>query len=138
MKITITKQRTPEGVKFTAREVQGNPAVLGAIVLIERETMPADEELEALYDAAKAAPVVPQSIANWRCKSVLKIHNLFAQVEALIAALPPEQAVVIGTAWNGNADVERAGATVAAMSASLGLTPAQVDAMFIEASQLTV
>jgi hypothetical protein len=81
-------------------------------------------------EPAQEVPV-PESLANWRVKAVLDLQGLTATVDAAIASMPdgPEK-IVISRAWNGNGDVLRHSPTVAAFTATLGLTDAQADDMF--------
>lgn len=81
---------------------------------------------------------VPLSIANWRAKAVIELTGLTAQVEQALAAMTGPEGVVARSAWNGNADFARNGATVTTLATTLGLSDQQVDQMFIQASQLTV
>lgn len=82
--------------------------------------------------------VVPQEIANWRAKAVLSLAGILPSVEAALNALEDPAKTVALSAWNGGAEVHRNGPTVAAAIAMLGLTDAQVDAMFIQAAALQV
>ncbi len=85
------------------------------------------------------APIpVPDAIANWRAKAVLKLHNLLTPVETALNALPEPQKTVALTAWEGNADFVRNGPTVLSLAQTLSLTDEQVDAMFIQAAALEV
>lgn len=84
------------------------------------------------------APKVPSTIANWRAKAVIELHGLTSQVEAALAAMEGETGITARAAWNGNADFARHGATVTALATTLSLTPAQLDAMFIQAAALEV
>lgn len=81
---------------------------------------------------------IPKVISNWRAKAIIEINGLTSQVEAALAAMTGNAGVVARAAWNNNADLDRNGATVTALASSLGLTPEQVDQMFIDAASLEV
>ena len=87
---------------------------------------------------APPEPKVPNSIANWRAKAVLSLAGILPSVEAALNALEEPAKTVALSAWNGGAEVHRKGPTVATAIAVLGLTDAQVDAMFLQAAALRV
>lgn len=87
---------------------------------------------------APAPPPVPSVIANWRAKAVLSIAGILPAVDAALNALPDPDKTVALAAWNGGAEVYRNGPTVAAAIAALGLSDAEVDAMFVQAAALKV
>ena len=82
--------------------------------------------------------VVPQELANWQARAVLEIAGLLPTVEAAIAALTGDAGIVARAAWNSGAPFVRNGPTVLALSSALGLSSAQVDAMFLQAESLDV
>jgi hypothetical protein len=82
--------------------------------------------------------VIPYEIANWRARAVLEIAGLLPTVDAAIAALTGDAGIVARAAWNSGAPFVRNGPTVTALSSALGLTSAQVDAMFLQAESLDV
>jgi len=81
---------------------------------------------------------VPREIELWQAKAVMFAMGLISQVEASIAAMPEPQRTVAQCAWSGNARLARRGPTVTALAPALGLTDAQLDSMFIQASELSV
>ena len=83
-------------------------------------------------------PRIPREIANWRAKAILASMGMIDQVEAAIASLPEPERTVITVAWQGDARLARNGPTVTALAPALGLSPEQVDAMFIAAEDLSV
>lgn len=102
-----------------------------------------DAEIErlSLIVPARLMPVitpVPASIANWRCKAILKLEGLYDTVNDLIAALPEPTKTVVLTAWEGDAEVLRDSPFVATLGPQLNRTEAQIDAMFIAADALNV
>lgn len=97
--------------------------------------------LQALCDGDELPPRpprVPREIPNWRAKVILAQMGLLATVEAAIAALPEPDRTVASLAWGGDAKLARRGKTVLGLAAALGLTPDQVDALFIAAEALEV
>lgn len=138
--ITITRHLGPENrdkpdLSFDAAKAtaiaayKGNPETVAAFNKARTATT-FDDLLHTAETLTTLAPV-PQSLANWRVKAVLDIQGLTATVDAAIAAMPEgAEKVVISRAWNGNGDVRRDSPTVQSFKAILGLTDAQVDAMF--------
>jgi hypothetical protein len=64
--------------------------------------------------------------------------GLLAKVEAAIAALPEPERTVSSLAWAGDAKLARRGKTVLGLASALGLTPAQIDQLFIAAEALEI
>ncbi len=87
---------------------------------------------------APPAPKVPSVIANWRAQAVLSIAGILPAVDAALDSLPEPSRTIALAAWNGGAEVHRNGPTVAAAIAALGLSDAEVDAMFLQAASLQV
>lgn len=81
---------------------------------------------------------VPLEIMNWRAKAVLGQMGLIPQIEAMLDKLPEPQRGVVLTAWNGDAKLARRGETVLALAEALGLTPGQVDDLFIAAEKIVI
>jgi hypothetical protein len=69
---------------------------------------------------------------------VLEIAGLLPTVDAAIAALTGDAGIVARAAWNSGAPLARNGPTVLSLSSALGLSSAQVDAMFLQAESLDV
>jgi hypothetical protein len=85
-----------------------------------------------------AAARVPAEISNWRARAVLEITGHLPAVESALAAIEGEAGIVARAAWSSGAALARDGATVVALSAALGITSEQIDAMFIQAEALTI
>lgn len=77
-------------------------------------------------------PPVPQSITPLQAKLQLLEMELLDEVEAMVATDRK-----ISLYWNEALEIRRDHATLLAMVGALGLTDAQVDEMFIEASKLS-
>ena len=78
---------------------------------------------------------VPQSVTRFQAKAALLGAGLLAQVDAYMAL--PDTPMVTKLAWTETQDFERGSPTVAGLSALLGLTSEQVDALFITASGIS-
>lgn len=78
---------------------------------------------------------VPQSITPFQAKAALLNAGLLSQVNAIMAnsATPP----LMVLAWTDATEFLRTSTTVTAMAASLNLTSAQIDALFIEAAGIS-
>lgn len=96
--------------------------------------------LQSLINGVPPAmpPRIPREIPNWRAKAVLAAMGLTDQVNAIIAALPEPQRTVVTAAWTGDAKLARAGQTVSALGAALGMTSEQIDALFIAADAIRI
>ena len=97
--------------------------------------------LQALIDGTELPPRpprIPREIPNWRAKAILSQMGLLAPIEAALASLPEPERTVASLAWHGDAKLARHGKTVLGLSAALGLSDAQIDALFIAADALEV
>lgn len=78
---------------------------------------------------APAPPVVtPQVVSRFQAKAALMQIGRLAQVEALMA--DPDTPALARLVWAEGIEVRRASPTVAAMGQALGLTDADLDALF--------
>lgn len=83
-------------------------------------------------DIPPPAPVVPAVISKRQASRALLDAGLLEAVEAAIAQSPP--AVQID--WRQATMIERSWPALAALAPAMGLTDAQLDALFIAGSQL--
>lgn len=83
-------------------------------------------------------PRIPREIPNWRAKVILAGMGMLDPIQAAIEAMPEPDRTVARLAWNGDAKLARRGKTVLGLAAALGLSDAQVDALFIAADALEV
>ena len=110
----IAPQSPPEGQRVTGRSYQRTPE--GKVVeVITTEPIPA-----------------PVSVTPRQMRLALLQSGLMAQVNAYVATLP--EAVTIE--WEYATAVERTSPLIAAAANGLGMTQAQVDALFTLASSL--
>lgn len=77
-------------------------------------------------------PPVPQSLTPLQTRKVLNAHGLRAQVEAAIAAAGADAQ----DAWEWANAIQRDDPLVLQLTAALGLTTEQVDALFVEGGAL--
>lgn len=85
-------------------------------------------------DPPPAVPAIPSSVSPAQARLALLGAGKLAQVEAIVASA--DQATQI--AWNNASVIERNSPTVAALSAALGLTGAQLDDLFTTAAGIRV
>ena len=78
---------------------------------------------------------VPAVLPAWRILSVMDLHGYTPTVEAIIDGLPKNAKIVAKRQLDGS-NIERTHALVLAAQQVLGLTDAQVDALFWEADAL--
>lgn len=87
-------------------------------------------------DAAMSALRPPAvEVSRFQARAALHMAGLLTQIEALMA--DPATPVLTRLAWQDAQVFRRDSPTVAAMSAALGLSSAQVDDLFATASQIT-
>lgn len=76
----------------------------------------------------------PTRVTKFQAKAALLGAGLLAQVEAYMA--DPGTPAITKLAWTETLHFERSSPTVAGLAALLGLTEAQVDTLFLTASQI--
>ena len=81
-------------------------------------------------------PVVPQSVTMRQARLALLGAGLLQSVDAAVAAMPGVGGDAARIEWEYALSVERGSPLVAGLSASLGLTDAQLDALFTTAAGL--
>lgn len=79
-------------------------------------------------------PVVPAIVSMRQARLALLSAGLLANVDAAIAALPSPQREAAQIDWEYATEVRRASPLIAALGPALGLTDAQIDALFIAAA----
>jgi hypothetical protein len=92
---------------------------------------------EVIAIQATNVPLVPQQAPLWAVRATLKMQGLFDQADAAVKA---SGNVPLQSLWEYGDTVYRSSSTLEALanSPSLGLTDAQVDALFVQAAALTV
>lgn len=79
-------------------------------------------------------PEVPAVVSRFQARAALHLAGLLESVEAMMAA--PETGAIAKLAWADAQEFKRESPTIAALSASLGLSDSQLDELFIAAAQI--
>lgn len=86
-----------------------------------------------------AAPTVPASVTRAQGKAALIGAGLWPGVQAYVAGIPdPTQQALAEVALNDTLEWRRDSPFLAAAAAGLGLTPEQLDGLFIAAAQIVL
>lgn len=102
--------------------------------LVSNETAKVQEFYATVPGATISVTAVPQSVTNFQARAMLRAAGLLGAVNA---ALEGKGGVELD-AWEYSATVHRQSPLVLSLAASLGLTDQQIDAMFVQASQIAV
>ncbi len=94
-----------------------------------------DADRKVQHDAA-TAPAVPSFVTMRQARLALYGAGLLAGVEAAITALPEPAKTAASIEWNYSQEVQRSKGLVVQLGAALGLSPAQIDALFLTAQTL--
>lgn len=79
-------------------------------------------------------PPVPQSVMMWQLQAVLERQGLATKVQAAVTAAAASNRMILGL-WQSLAmPIARTSPTLLALVTAVGMTPAQVDALFIAAA----
>jgi hypothetical protein len=93
------------------------------------------EALIAAHDSTKPAPIpVPATVTRYQARAALLEAGLLGQVDSFFAALPDSDMGKL--AWNEAPTVRRDSEALAAGAHALGLTDAQIDALFLRADEI--
>lgn len=82
--------------------------------------------------AAAAVAVVPSTVTPFQAKAALLQAGLLDTVKAAIASAP----AITQLAWSDATEFTRDSPTIVTMAGALGLTSAQVDALFVAAAAI--
>lgn len=93
-------------------------------------------EGEAILPYVAPPPEVPESVSMRQARLALLGAGLLSQVDAAIASLPIPQKEAAAIEWEYAQEVQRHNGLVPAMAQALGMTEAQLDALFIQAATL--
>ena len=96
--------------------------------------LPTQDEVGAAL--ARLANPVPHSIANWKGRAILIIHDLFDKVAAALAMIPDDKTRKMAQIAFDSADFTRNSPTLNAILDGLGLDEAAKDALFIDGDKL--
>lgn len=93
-------------------------------------------EGEVILPYVAPPPVVPDSVSMRQARLALLGAGLLSQVDAAIASLPSPQKEAAAIEWEYAQEVQRHNGLVPAMAQALGMTDAQLDALFMQAATL--
>lgn len=110
-----------DGVRVAVRYARGTPE--------DRAAAAQAAEAQAAHTARMAMTISP-----FQARGALAAAGLLSQVEALMA--DPQTPQIARLAWEYAQEFRRSSPTIAAMSAALGLSGAQVDALFEAAQEI--
>jgi hypothetical protein len=82
------------------------------------------------------APAVPVSVTQRQARLALNQAGKLSAVDAAIAALPDPQNTGARIEWEYASTIDRNSALVATLGVALGITDADMDALFVSASAL--
>ena len=98
-------------------------------------TLVSQEEIEELGDVVKI--LIPESISKRQAKQQLLLEGKLGQVQEVIDSIPDEtERMMAQLYWDESTEFERSHSTLTEICAALGLTEAELDMMFINASKL--
>ncbi len=93
--------------------------------------IPGDDGYPVLADRVVG---VPQSVTRFQALAALHLAGHLPAVEAIMAA--PETPMLAKLAWANALTFERSSPTLAALASSLGMTDADLDALFTAAASI--
>lgn len=119
----------------------GTPDDESAIRALEAEAIALRAELRAYlppYPAPEPPPevIIPQRITARQAQLALLEAGHLAAVEAVIESFPAEIRARVRVEWGRATHVERGSQVMQMVATALGLTSAQVDALFVAAAAL--
>ena len=98
-------------------------------------TLVSQEEIEELGDIVKI--LIPESISKRQARQQLIIDGLYNNVQQIIDSIEdPTQRLLTQVFWEDSNTFERNHPTLVELGTALGLTEAELDMMFINASKL--
>ena len=98
-------------------------------------TLVSQEEIEELGDVVKI--LIPESISKRQAKQQLLLDGKLDQVKEVIDSIPDEtERMMAQLYWDESTEFERNHPTLVELGTALGLTEAELDIMFINASKL--
>lgn len=95
--------------------------------------LPTAEQIETWTAEYEAQANVPETVTPLQARRALRAAGLLPTVNAWVASQPDED---IKDAWEFASVIERYGPLTLGAAAALGLSEAQLDALFIAAAQL--
>ena len=131
-----------EGRVKMIKRLEGNRDDIAYAYLTDEEaetysdlTLVSQEEIEELGDVVKI--LIPESITKRQAKQQLLLDGKLSQVQEVIDSIPDEtERMMAQLYWDESTEFERSHPTLTEIGAALGLTEAELDMMFINASKL--
>lgn len=95
-------------------------------------------EFDAELKTWPTAPSVPEEVYAWRIRLSTQIAGLKPSIDGLLGQLSEPEKTVASEAWNHGVTVRRDSPLVAQLADALGLTPEQVDEIFMQANAIEI
>ena len=128
----LAKAKAPQDeANVHARQIRAQIAACQAQLDASGMTM-----TQAEIDATINAPVVPQTVTMRQARLALLGAGKLAMVDTAIDSMPEPQKSAARIEWEYSNEVQRHNGFVAALGPALGMTSAQIDALFIAAAKL--
>ena len=128
----LAKAKAPQDVATAhARQIRAQIAACQAQLDASGMTMTPAE-----MDAVENAPLVPSEVTMRQARLALLGAGKLTLVDAAIDALPEPQRSAARIEWEYSSAVQRHNGFVEALGPALGMTPEQIDALFVAAAAL--
>lgn len=121
-----------EAIRFPAPVdlVEDGPVDAPGLTQPNEATTIGDIDWQQSYNPGEA--VIPAEVSRFQARAALHIAGLLPSVEAALAAADPLAQI----AWADAQVFRRDSPTINALAAAIGMTEAQIDALFIQAAQI--
>jgi len=114
----------------------------GAVLYVPADPANRDYAAFLAWQAAGGVPdieperpvPVPSPVSRFQARAALHIAGRLAEVEALMQS--PSTPMLARLAWQDAIEFRRESPTVTAMGAALGMSDADIDALFVSASEI--
>lgn len=128
----LAKAKAPQDVATAhAKQIRAQIAQCQAALDASGTTM-----TQAEIDAVLNAPVIPQSVTMRQARLALLGAGKLAMVDAAIDSMPEPNKSAARIEWEYSNEVQRHNGFVEALGPALGMTSAQIDALFVAAAKL--
>lgn len=131
-KTDLAKAKAPQDVA-TAHAAQIRAAIAQCQAAIDAGGL---VMTDAEMDAIRNAPVVPRAVTMRQARLALLGAGVLASVDAAINAMPEPTKSAARIEWEYSQEVQRHNGFVAALGPALGMSSAQIDALFVAAAKL--
>lgn len=123
-----------DAITHSAREIP--PVQVDGVWTQQWEVFALPDDIVATHIAAAYAASIPSAVTMRQARLALLGAGKLTAVDAAIAALPEPQRSAALIEWEYSGEVQRHNGFVAALGPALGLSAAQIDALFIAAASL--